>query len=98
MTGIKIPKAFYDFAADYALDAIEVDDSPTDDMEALIENALQYLTDPLDRAALRVFLVYVLESGASDEKLADLWRSGSSLLAYNKQAYRAFFAKIRDRL
>lgn len=98
MTDIKIPKAFYSFAADYALDAIEVDDSPTDDMGELIDNALGYLTNLPDRMALRDFLTQVLESGASDEKLANLWSTGGPLLAYNKEAYRSFFTEIRDRL
>lgn len=98
MTDIKIPKAFYNFAADYALDAIEVDESPTDDMGELIDNALQYLVAPSDRLELREFLTAVLQTQASDEQLADLWSSGSSLLCYSKEAYRPFFTEIRDRL
>jgi hypothetical protein len=39
----------------------------------------------------------VLESGASDDKLADLW-SGRSLLVYNKEAYRGLLTHTRDRL
>ncbi|KQX40122.1 hypothetical protein ASD04_05640 [Devosia sp. Root436] len=63
----------------------------------MIDNALQYLTDPIDRATLHDFLTLVLESGASDDKLADLW-SGRSLLVYNKEAYRGLLTHTRDRL
>lgn len=98
MTQIKIPKAFYDLAAFYAVDAMDFDEVSADDMSALIDNALQYLPKPAERKDLRDFLTAVLQTQAPDEKLAALWSSGGPMLSYSKEAYRAFFAEIRDRL
>lgn len=99
MTEIKIPKAFHDFVAFYALDAIEFDEMSTDDMGELIDNALQYITNPTDRLALQHFLTLILDSGAGDDKLSGLWSGSGPVLVYSGAAvYRGLLAATRDRL
>lgn len=99
MTPITVPPIFYDFASDYALDATKIEDGKgLDDMGKLIDNALQYHTDPGERAILRGFLNDLIEMNVPNEKLQQLWQGSSARLANDPQSYRNFFAAIRDRL
>lgn len=99
MSGIKIPQAFNDFASNYALDLREFDHLELeDDMDALIDNALHYITKPEEREALKDFLTEVLDTSAGDDALAKLWKGRGRFMTYNKEVFRPFYAKIRDRL
>ena len=99
MTQITIPPEFYEFASDYALDAIEINGGEgLDDMIKLIDNAIQYHNSPNKRAALHNFFNRLLEENVSNEELQRLWRGSNARLAYDTQSYHDFFAAIRDRL
>ncbi|MET3898404.1 hypothetical protein ABIB57_002353 [Devosia sp. UYZn731] len=99
MTKIKIPKAFHDFVAFYALDAIEFNEMPADDMGELVDNALQYITNPADRIALQHFLTLILDSDATDDRLSGLWSGSGPVLVYSDgTVYRSLLATTRERL
>ena len=99
MSGIKIPQVFNDFASNYALDLREFDQFELeDDMDALIDNALQYITKPEEREVLKDFLTKVLDADADDAALVKLWSGRGIFMTYNKEAFRPFYTRIRDRL